>query len=456
MTMIDEAPRVGATTPVPLAQSSFVTGGAPDPLAREKHGLIGAPVSRIDGLLKVTGSARFAAEFPLDGMVYAALAFSTIAKGHIASLETGDAETAPGVVLVMTHRNAPRLNAAPVFGSATRAAAGDDLHILQTGRIHWNGQPIAVVLAETQEQADHAASLVHATYIEDTAVTAFEAAKANAKPASFQGEPLAFEKGDAEAALAAAPVKVDNVYRTPRHNHNAIELHAVTVKWDGGALRVHDATQAVAHAAWTLGQIFGLGEEKVRVTSPYVGGGFGGKTLWQHHSLAAAAAKLAGRPVRLVLSREGVYRLVGGRTLTEQRVAIGAGRDGGFDAIIHTGFAAKTPDNQMPEPFIVATTSAYAAGAFSLNVKTVDLGHAVQHLHARARRSGRHLRPRKRGRRTGGGARHGSDRASPPQRAQGRPDQGHAVLVAQRRRGLPRRRRTFRLERAQCEAGRPA
>ena len=373
MSTIEDAPPVGTTTPVGLAQSSFVTGAAPDPVSREKHGLIGAQISRVDGLLKVTGSAKFAAEFPLDGMVYAAVAFSTIAKGHIANLETADAEAAPGVVLVMTHRNAPRLNPAPVFGSGPRAASGDDLHILQNGRIHWNGQPIAVVLADTQEQADHAASLVAATYLEDTAATAFEAAKSNAKPASFQGEALALKIGDAEAALAAAPVKVDNVYRTPRHNHNAIELHAVTVAWAGDALRVHDASQCVAHVAWTLGEIFGLGEDKVHVTSPYVGGGFGGKTLWQHHSLAAAAAKLAGRPVRMVLSREGVYRLVGGRTLTEQRVAIGAQADGGFDAIVHAGFAAKTPDNAMPEPFIVATTSAYAAKTFGLDVKTVDL-----------------------------------------------------------------------------------
>ena len=219
------------------------------------------------------GSARFAAEFPLDGMVYAAVAFSTIAKGHIADLDTAEAEAAPGVVLVMTHRNAPRLNPSPVFGSGPKAASGDDLHILQTGRIHWNGQPIAVVLAETQEQADHAASLIRATYLEDTSITAFEAAKPNMKPAGFQGQPLHLEIGDAEGALAAAPVKVDNVYRTPRHNHNAIEPHAVTVAWDGDSLRIHDASQAVAHVAWTLGQIFGVDETKIHVTSPYVGGG---------------------------------------------------------------------------------------------------------------------------------------------------------------------------------------
>ena len=373
MSTIEDAPRVGAKSAVGLAQASWPPEGAPDTVGREKHGLVGAQVSRIDGLLKVTGQARFAAEFPLNGMVYAAIAHSSIAKGHIADLDTADAEAAPGVVLVMTHRNAPRLKPSPVFGSGPKAASGDDLHILQTGRIHWNGQPIAVVLAETQEQADHAASLVRATYLEDTAVTAFEAAKPNMKPAAFQGQPLHLEIGDAEAALAAAPVKVDNVYRTPRHNHNAIELHAVTVAWAGDSIRIHDASQCVAHVAWTLGQIFEVDEAKIHVTSPYVGGGFGGKTLWQHHSLAVAAAKLAQRPVRMALSREAVYRLIGGRTLTEQRVAIGARTDGRFDALLHTGVVAKTPDNTMPEPFIVGTQSTYAAGAFTLDVKAVEL-----------------------------------------------------------------------------------
>ena len=166
---------------------------------------------------------------------------------------------------------------------------------------------------------------------------------------------------------------MDETYRTPRYNHNAIEPHAVTVAWHGGELHVHDASQGVTHVAWSLAQAFGVEEKQVRVTSPFVGGGFGGKTLWQHHLLAAAAAKLAGRPVRLALSREGVYRVVGGRTLTEQRVAVGAQADGSFDAIIHTGVVAMTDHNNMPEPFILATQCLYAAGSFKLAVETAHL-----------------------------------------------------------------------------------
>jgi xanthine dehydrogenase YagR molybdenum-binding subunit len=359
---------------VPLAPDSWIPGGVPDPLIARKHGLIGTPVSRLDGPLKVRGTARFAAEVPLENMVYAALVYGTIPSGLIATLDTRAAEAAPGVVLVMTHRNAPRLNKPAMFGSSPTAAAASDLPIMQDERIHWNGQPIAIVLAETQEHADHAASLVLATYATEPSTTSFAAAKAaGARPASFMGQPLTNEIGDAEVMLAAAPYKVDHVYQTPRHNHNAIEPHSTTIAWDGDELTLHDTTQMVTGQAATIADIFGLKPEQVRVISPYVGGGFGGKGLGDHQILAAAAARLIGRPVRVTLSREGVYRVVGGRTLTEQRVAIGAGADGHFCALIHTGIAAMTPHNNMPEPFINGTRAGYAADSFRLSVETVAM-----------------------------------------------------------------------------------
>ncbi|MFC0193148.1 xanthine dehydrogenase family protein molybdopterin-binding subunit [Aureimonas pseudogalii] len=349
-------------------------GGKPDPLGRQKHGLVGASVSRIDGPLKVQGDARFAAEFALEGLVFASVRYSTIPKGRIASLDTAHAEAAPGVVLVMTHRNAPRMKPMPLFGSAQKAAGGNDLPILQDDRIHWNGQPVALVLAHTQEEADHAASLIALDYAAEPATTSFEAAKAKCtEPATFMGQPLAVAIGDAEAALAKAAHRVDQVYRTPRHNHNPIEPHAATLLWEGETLRVHDATQAVSHTAWSLAQVFGIEEDKVHVTSPFVGGGFGSKTLWEHQVLGAAAAKLAGRPVRIALSREGVYRVVGGRTLTEQRVAIGTDEDGRFDAIVHTGTIATTAHNGMPEPFILATLNLYGARNFKLGIDAAKL-----------------------------------------------------------------------------------
>jgi xanthine dehydrogenase YagR molybdenum-binding subunit len=358
---------------VQMAPDAWMPGGKPDLLIHQKHGLIGTPVSRLDGPQKVSGSARFAAEFPMKNMVYAALKYSTVARGRIQELNTAAAESAPGVVLVMTHHNAPRMKAAPAFMSSAKAAGGDDLPIMQDDEIHWNGQPIAVVLAETQEQADHGKSLIRVAYEMEAAVTVFDDAKADSEPGVFQGEPLLLEIGDAEAALAAAPHKVDIVYRTPRHSHNPIELHAATVGWDGDNLIVHDASQCVTHTAWSIAEVFGIKEEQVHVTSPYVGGGFGSKTLWQHQILAAAASKLADRPVRLVLSREGVYRIVGGRTLTEQRLAIGAQSDGRFDALIQTGVVAMSRHNNMPEPFILPARSGYASETFKLDVETTRM-----------------------------------------------------------------------------------
>jgi xanthine dehydrogenase YagR molybdenum-binding subunit len=364
MTVVEKA--------VERAPDALLPGGTPDPLIAAP-GLLGQPVSRVDGPRKVAGKAPFAAEFALDGMVFAALLYSTIAKGRIASLDTAEAERAPGVVLVMSHRNAPRMKAPPLFMSASKAASGDSLPVMQDDKVAWNGQPVALVLAETQEQADHAKSLIRVTYEAEPASTVFEEARKTTRDGVFQGKPLQQEVGDAEAAFAAAPVKVDATYRTPRHNHNAIELHAATLAWQGDELVVHDCVQGVQHAAWSLAQVFGLDESQVHVTSPFVGGGFGGKTLWQHQVLAAAAAKLAGRPVRIMLSREGVFRVVGGRTLTEQRVALGAQADGRLDAVIHTGVVAMTTHNNLPEPFVLPTQSAYAAKAIKLDVQVADI-----------------------------------------------------------------------------------
>jgi xanthine dehydrogenase YagR molybdenum-binding subunit len=361
---------------VQLAPDSFIPGGRPDPLVATQHGHIGKPLSRLDGPLKVRGAAPFAAEFPLGGLLYAAVAFSTVIKGRITHVHTEAAETAPGVVLVMTHLNAPKMANVPLFMTKPKAAGGIDLPIMQDDRVHWSGQPIAVVLAETQEQADHAKSLLRFDYETEPAVTSVAAAKAKGtETGQFMGQPLKMERGDTDKALAAAPYKVDQIYTTPRHSHNAIELHACTVTWDDDGLRVHDASQLVAHTAWSLAQVFGLEEGQVRVTSPFVGGGFGGKCLWWHQVLAAAASKLAGRPVRLMLSREGVYRVVGGRTLTEQRVAIAAQPDGTFDALVHTGTVVISPHNSMPEPFILPVMSAYASGSlkFDLEVGYIDM-----------------------------------------------------------------------------------
>ena len=361
---------------IQLAPDRFIPGGQPDPLIREQHGNVGKPLSRLDGPLKVRGAAPFAAEFPLDGMLYASVAFSSIIKGRITQVDAAAAEAAPGVALVMTHLNAPKMANVPLFMTQPKAAGGIDLPIMQDDRVHWSGQPVAVVLAGTQEQADHARSLLRFDYETEAAVTSYAEAKARGtETGQFMGQPLKMERGDTAKAIAEAAHSVDRAYTTPRHSHNAIELHACTVAWDGDALRVHDASQLVSHTAWSLAQVFGIEEEQVHVTSPFVGGGFGGKCLWWHQVLAAAAAKLAGRPVRLMVSREGVYRIVGGRTSTEQRVAVAAQADGTFDALVHTGTVVISPHNTMPEPFILPVMSSYASNSlrFDLEVAHIDM-----------------------------------------------------------------------------------
>jgi xanthine dehydrogenase YagR molybdenum-binding subunit len=360
-------------TAIGLVPDEWLPGAASDPLMH-KHGLIGQPISRIDGPLKVEGKARFAAEVSFENLAYAALSYSTIARGRLVSMDTGHARNAPGVILVMTHENAPHMNAPAVIMSSAKAVGPSDLPIMQGPQIFWNGQPVALVLAEKQEQADYAAALISCTYEQASAITSFAEAKAQSRvPDSILGEPSSVTVGDAEKALADAAFKVDLAYTTPRYNHNAIELHAATVAWHDDELVVHDATQMVNGTAWTMAEIFGLKEEQVRVISPYVGGGFGGKGLWDHQVLAAAASKLAGRPVRIMLSREGVYRGVGGRTTTAQRVAIGANEDGTLEALIHTGVAAMTLHNSCPEQFSFPARHLYASRTFKIAQEVADM-----------------------------------------------------------------------------------
>ncbi len=456
MTLLQDAAQAAMKKAIELAPERLLPGGKPDPLAGTQ-GAIGRPLVRVDGGLKVRGEARFAAEFPLDGMVYAALVYSSIARGRIRELDTAAAASAPGVVLVMTYENAPRMNPPPVFMKSPKAAGPSDLPIMQDAQIHWNGEPVAVVLAATQEQANHAAALVRVAYEAQPAVTSFAAAKAAAHaPDSVLGEPAVLEIGDAEAALAAAPFSVDATFTTPRHNHNAIELHAVTVAWDGDRLRVHDASQLVNSTAWTLARVFDIDESHVHVTSPFVGGGFGGKCLWSHHVLAAAAARLAQRPVRMTLPRDGVFKIVGGRTTTEQRVALGARADGTLEALIHTGVAAMTAHNNAPEQFTFPARHLYAAKSIKVAQEVAEMdmlantfmrapGESVGIVRARMRagRARRASRPR-------------PDRAASPHRARERSDLGPRVFGAQYRPSLPRRCGALRLGPAARDAAQPA
>ena len=352
----------------------WLPGGTPDPLI-EHRSAVGRQASRLDGPAKVTGSATFAAEVTLDGLCYATLVHSPITSGRITALDTAAAEQAPGVIRVVTHRTMPRVASPPLIAMTDPTAVGNSsLPIMQDDAIHYNGQVVAVVVAETQEQADHAAALLRIDYAEAPAATRFDAAKAGARIIPT----LLFDKnhrtvGAPERELARSAHRVDQTYRTQWQNHNAIELHGLTVAWDGDRLTVHDATQMIASSAVTLAKLFGLKRENVRVLSPFVGGGFGIKGMWDHQVVAVAVARMIGRPLRLMLNREGVYRITGGRSATEQRVAIGADADGRFTALIHTGYSVMPPYGASPEAFTLGTRALYQAKSFEFLQRHLDL-----------------------------------------------------------------------------------
>lgn len=354
--------------------AAWLPGGTPDPLI-DKRVALGGQQSRVDGPDKVRGAARFAAEVPMEGLLYAAFVHSTIARGRIVELDTSAAEAAPGVQLVMTHRNAPKMSAPPAMGITNLKAAGNHtLPIMQSAEIRWNGQVVAVVLADTREKADHAATLVRVRYEALPARTRFEAGKKSAyTPESLLVERNRLDKGDAGKKLAEAAFRIDAVYTTPWENHNPIEPHAATIVWRDGKLIVHDATQMINATAGSLAKIFGLKAEDVHVSSPYVGGGFGAKGMWDHQILGAAAARLAGRPVRVTLSRASMHRLVGGRTRTEQRVALGADATGNLRALLHHGYGVKPLHSVCDEAFSLTGRSLYASESFDVVQHYVDL-----------------------------------------------------------------------------------
>lgn len=332
---------------------------------------IGKPVERVDGRLKVTGGARYAAEFKVANLAHGVLAMSTIANGSIRSIDTKAALSAPGVIEVLTHQNAPRVRfperpqtmddyVAPVFGRS--------LPVLQDNTIYFNGQPIAVVVAETLEQAEHAATLVHVVYDERPPATRLESEIARAFPPqeglmkeSPTGRPADVVRGDPQA-LSKAEVVIDETYTIPIETHNPMELLSTIAQWTDGKLTVHDKTQWVANTQGYLALVFGIPESDVHVISPFVGGAFGSSLRpWAHPVVAAMAARAVRRPVKLVVARNQMFTSHGHRPYTVQRVALGAGRDGRLIAIVHEGTAQTSLYEENTESLVNATRILYAS-----------------------------------------------------------------------------------------------
>ncbi|WP_144113321.1 xanthine dehydrogenase family protein molybdopterin-binding subunit [Paraburkholderia sp. BCC1886] len=322
--------------------------------------LIGQPLDRIDGLLKVTGEARYAAEFPEARLAHAVLVTSTIARGSIASIDASRAEALPGVLLVMTYQNAPRL---PNGGKPPLAPpAGRRLSLLQDNQIHYNNEPVAVVVADTLEHATDAARQLRIAYQPGAAVVDFDLAKPNAHaPDKPQGRQTDTRRGNYADGLQRGTVRVDATYTTPIEHHNPMEPHATMARWDGPQLTLYDSTQGVSSAALAVSKTFGIGPNDVRVISPFVGGGFGCKgSSWSHVTLCAMAAKQTGRPVRLVLERPQMFGPVGARPHTEQHFVLAAKPDGTLTAMRHDSLSNTSTIEDWTETCCMVTRMSYA------------------------------------------------------------------------------------------------
>lgn len=330
---------------------------------------------RVDGKQKVTGAAKFAAEFSLNNMAYGVLVGSAIARGKITAINTTSAKKAPGVLAVITHDNVEKI---PAFADAQKAKDLDlGLRIFHTDEIFSNGQPIALVVADTLEQAQHAALMVTATYTNETAVTDFEAAMPNAKKPENSWNPD-ITRGDAEA-WKKAPVQVENEYHIPVEVHNPMEMHATIAHWESPArLVVYDKNHSVKDVQKTIADAFGLATDNVQVNAEFVGGGFGsGLRVWPHCFAAIIAAKQLQRPVKIMLSRPQMFTMVGYRPRSWQKISIGAETDGRITGIVHEAVGNTSFYETFTENITGLSKMLYQCSNVQTKYKTVELNLAT-------------------------------------------------------------------------------
>jgi xanthine dehydrogenase YagR molybdenum-binding subunit len=320
---------------------------------------VGAPINRVDGRLKVTGGAKYAAEFAVPNVAYAVIVTSTIAKGRVQRMDTSGAERAPGVLAVLTPQNAPKL---PKPDQATGQRGMRVPTLMQDDLVHYNGQPIGLVIADTFEHAMAGVGLVKVTYVEER--PALDIANTPLAPAnavrSVGGGGKATHHGDVTAGFAEADVKVEHTYTTPFENHNAMEPHNTMAVWDGDKVTLYDSTQGIFSVRSGVARTFGIPQENVRVVSYFTGGGFGSKGgPWSHVFLAAMAAKHISRPVKLALTRRQMFGPSGGRAHTTQRVTLGSKKDGTLTAVRHDTVATTSMLEDFLESSGVATRMLY-------------------------------------------------------------------------------------------------
>jgi xanthine dehydrogenase YagR molybdenum-binding subunit len=340
--------------------------------AHLRHGSnIGQPLTRRDGVLKVTGGARYAADNHPPGTLYAVLAVSSIARGRVAFLDVPAAKAHRGVVEVMTPANKPPLAQDP---DAKNHPFMFRLDVLQNDSVRYANQSIAVVIAETLEAATEGAALLAPRYEIEPARVGLDGNESFIPPGVGIGNPAEVRRGDVEAGLAAAGRRIDVTYETAAQYHNAMEPHAIVAAWDGERLSIDTPSQGLAMAQGRIAGLFGIPPENIHIRSPFLGGGFGSKGLISGPQiLGIMAARLVGRPVKLVLRREQMYGPVGHRPPTRQTLRMGSDADGALTAIGHHTKTASSTFDDFFEPASDISHTLYASPAIGTSHEAVRL-----------------------------------------------------------------------------------
>jgi len=338
---------------------------------RMRHGSnAGQPITRRDGVLKVTGQARYAADNHPPGLLHAVIAGSRFAHGRVTFLDVDAARAHPGVVAVMTPANRPPLAMHPDDKSVPFSFC---LDLLQDDRVRYAGQPIAVVIAETLEAATEGAALLTPRYATEPVELSLETAESFVPPMVGVGDPAETWHGDVEAGLAAAAQRIEATYETPQQFHNAMEPHGIVAEWDGDLLSIDMPTQGFALTKMRLAALFGIPADGIHIRSPFLGGGFGSKLLTGPQVLGILAARLVGKPVKLVLRRDQMFGPVTHRAPTRQRLRLGAAQDGALTAIHHHVRAATSRFDDFLEPSAGVSHTLYAAPAIATTNEAVRL-----------------------------------------------------------------------------------
>ncbi|MDO7853015.1 xanthine dehydrogenase family protein molybdopterin-binding subunit [Hymenobacter convexus] len=331
----------------------------------------GAPLNRVDGRLKVTGRARYAAEYALPDCAHGVLVCSAIARGRIRRLDVAAAEQAPGVLRIVSHLNAPKV---PGYLKAETAknprVEGQEVKVFFDDQLHFSNQPVALAVAETLEQAQYAASLIRVEYETSPHQTDLAKSLAQNLTPKKEGEYL---RGQPDA-YKTAPVHIEQEYRTPLQVHHPMEMHAVVALWEGEKLTVYTKTQGPKLAQQDLMRMFQLPAESVQVHSQFVGGAFGGSSrIWPPEVAAILGAKLVGRPVKLMNQRDHEFNQVGYRPQSIQRLGLGAQADGTLVGLTHRAYGGTSRHEQFEERIVHPTKSAYAVPNLNTHYRLVPL-----------------------------------------------------------------------------------